>query len=79
MAGLNFSQRSLDVQKQVVTEEFKQRYLNNPYGDIWLKLRPLAYQVHPYRWATIGVSPEHIERATLQDVKIVFPSLLCPR
>ena len=78
MAGLNFSQRSLDVQKQVVTEEFKQRYLNNPYGDIWLKLRPLAYQVHPYRWATIGVSPEHIERATLQDVKSFFHRFYAP-
>ena len=78
MAGLNFSQRSLDVQKQVVTEEFKQRYLNNPYGDIWLKLRPLAYQVHPYRWATIGVSPEHIERATLQDVKSFFHRFSAP-
>ncbi len=78
MAGLNFSQHSLDVQKQVVTEEFKQRYLNNPYGDIWLKLRPLAYQVHPYRWATIGVSPEHIERATLQDVKSFFHRFYAP-
>lgn len=78
MAGLNFSQRSLDVQKQVVTEEFKQRYLNNPYGDIWLKLRPLAYQVHPYRWATIGVSPEHIERATLNDVKSFFHRFYAP-
>lgn len=78
MAGLNFSQRSLDVQKQVVTEEFKQRYLNNPYGDIWLKLRPLTYQVHPYRWATIGVSPEHIERATLQDVKSFFHRFYAP-
>lgn len=78
MAGLNFSQRSLDVQKHVVTEEFKQRYLNNPYGDLWLKLRPLTYQVHPYRWATIGVSPEHIERATLEDVKAFFHRYYAP-
>ena len=78
MAGLNFSQRSLDVQKQVVIEEFKQRYLNNPYGDLWLKLRPLAYQAHPYRWATIGVSPEHIERATLEDVKDFFYRFYAP-
>lgn len=78
MAGLNFSQLSLDVQKQVVTEEFKQRYLNNPYGDLWLKLRPLAYQCHPYRWATIGVSPEHIERATLEDVKDFFHRFYAP-
>lgn len=78
MAGLNFSQHSLDVQKQVVIEEFKQRYLNNPYGDIWLKLRPLAYKIHPYRWATIGVSPEHIERATLEDVKDFFYRFYAP-
>lgn len=78
MAGLNFSQHSLDVQKQVVIEEFKQRYLNNPYGDLWLKLRPLAYQVHPYRWATIGMSTEHIERATLEDVKSFFHRFYAP-
>lgn len=78
MAGLNFSQHALDVQKQVVIEEFKQRYLNNPYGDLWLKLRPLAYKVHPYRWATIGISPEHIERATLEDVKAFFHRYYAP-
>lgn len=78
MAGLNFSQSALDVQKQVVIEEFKQRYLNNPYGDIWLKLRPLAFKVHPYRWATIGVSPEHIERTTLEDVKDFFHRFYSP-
>lgn len=78
MAALNFSQHSLDVQKQVVIEEFKQRYLNNPYGDLWLKLRPLAYQVHPYRWATIGVSPEHIRRASLEDVKDFFHRFYAP-
>lgn len=78
MAGLNFSQHALDVQKQVVTEEFKQRYLNNPYGDLWLKLRPLAYKAHPYRWATIGVSPEHIERARLEDVKDFFHRFYAP-
>ncbi|MBD9179097.1 MAG: insulinase family protein [Odoribacter splanchnicus] len=78
MAGLNFSQHALDVQKQVVIEEFKQRYLNNPYGDIWLKLRPLAYKVHPYRWATIGKSPEQIEQATLDDVKDFFHRFYAP-
>lgn len=78
MAGLNFSQQALNVQKQVVIEEFKQRYLNNPYGDLWLKLRPLAYQQHPYRWATIGISPEHIERATLEDVKAFFYRFYTP-
>lgn len=78
MAGLNFSQQVLDVQKQVVIEEFKQRYLNHPYGDVWLKLRPLAYRVHPYRWPTIGMSPEHIEKATLEDVKDFFHRFYAP-
>ena len=55
MLSLAFSEKSLEVQRQVVIEEFKQRYLNQPYGDIWLKLRPLAYTTHPYRWATIGI------------------------
>lgn len=78
MAALNFSQQGLDVQKQVVIEEFKQRYLNNPYGDLWLQLRPLAYKVHPYRWATIGVSPDHIERATLEEVQNFFHRFYAP-
>lgn len=68
MLSLNFSQRSLDVQKQVVIEEFKQNYLNQPYGDVYLLLKPLAYQLHPYRWATIGREISHIESATLDDV-----------
>ncbi|MCC7232846.1 MAG: insulinase family protein [Bacteroidia bacterium] len=69
MTGLSFSEKSLDVQRNVVIEEFKQRYLNQPYGDVWLLLRPLAYKVHPYRWATIGKEIEHIEKTTLDDVK----------
>jgi predicted Zn-dependent peptidase len=60
------------VQRNVVIEEFKQRYLNQPYGDVWLLLRPLAYQVHPYRWATIGKEISHIEQATMEDVKGFF-------
>src|SRR5690606_28967945 len=67
-----FSEKSLDVQRQVVCEEFKQRYLNQPYGDVWLKLRPLAYKVHPYQWATIGKELAHIEQATMDDVKAFF-------
>jgi zinc protease len=62
----------LEVQRKVVIEEFKQRYLNQPYGDVWLKLRPLAYQVHPYQWATIGKEIKHIEEATMEDVKSFF-------
>ncbi|WP_207533103.1 M16 family metallopeptidase [Desertivirga arenae] len=72
MLSLAFSQKSLEVQKNVVSEEFKQRYLNQPYGDVWLKLRPLAYKEHPYRWATIGKELSHIEEATIGDVKGFF-------
>ncbi|GAF03162.1 M16 family metallopeptidase [Saccharicrinis fermentans] len=72
MLELDFSQESLDVQKKVVIEEFKQRYLNQPYGNIPLLLRPLAYKVHPYRWPTIGADIKHIEDASLEEVKAFF-------
>lgn len=72
MLELAFSQEKLDVQKKVVSEEFKQRYLNQPYGDIWLLARPLIYKIHPYQWATIGKDLSHIEQATLDDVKDFF-------
>ncbi len=72
MLSLAFSKKSLDVQRNVVIEEFKQRYLNQPYGDVWLHLRPLAYQKHPYKWATIGKDITHIEQATMADVKAFF-------
>ena len=72
MLSLAFTPKSLEVQRQVVIEEFKQRYLNQPYGDAWLKLRPLAYQKHPYRWATIGKNIKHIEDATMDDVRAFF-------
>ena len=72
MLSLSFDPNVLEVQRKVVIEEFKQRYLNQPYGDMWLKLRPLAYKEHPYRWATIGKDIEHIERATMEDVQNFF-------
>lgn len=72
MLSLAFTPKSLEVQRNVVIEEFKQRYLNQPYGDVWLELRPLAYKVHPYKWATIGKKIEHIEEATMDDVKAFF-------
>jgi len=78
MLSLSFDPQVLDVQQKVVIEEFKQRYLNQPYGDVWLKLRPLAYQVHPYRWATIGKDISHIENATLDDVKAFFYQYYLP-
>lgn len=72
MLSLAFSENSLDVQRKVVSEEFKEHYLNKPYGDVWHKMRELAYQVHPYRWMTIGKELSHIENARLQDVKNFF-------
>jgi len=72
MLSLAFSEKSLEVQRNVVCEEFKQRYLNQPYGDVWLRLRPLAYKEHPYRWATIGKELAHIENAKIEDVKAFF-------
>lgn len=78
MLCLDFSQRNLDIQKNVVCEEFRQRYLNKPYGDTWLLLRPLAYKKHPYQWATIGKDISHIEQATLNDVKDFFYRYYAP-
>lgn len=78
MLSLAFSEKSLDVQRNVVCEEFKQRYLNQPYGDVWLKLRPLAYQKHPYQWATIGKELAHIENARIEDVKAFFKKFYVP-
>jgi len=72
MLSLAFSERSLEVQRKVVCEEFKEHYINKPYGDVWFRMRELAYQVHPYRWMTIGKELSHIERAQLQDVKNFF-------
>jgi len=72
MLNLAFSEKSLETQINVVSEEFKQRYLNQPYGDVWLKLRPLAYKKHSYRWATIGKELSHIEEAKMSDVKDFF-------
>ncbi|HEY4651599.1 MAG TPA: pitrilysin family protein [Pontibacter sp.] len=69
MLDLAFSENGLEVQRKVVVEEFKQNYLNQPYGDVWLKLRPLAYKNHPYKWATIGKEIAHIEDATMDIVK----------
>ena len=78
MLSLAFSEKSLDVQRNVVCEEFKQRYLNQPYGDVWLRLRPMAYRVHPYRWATIGKELAHIEDAKMDDVKRFFATYYTP-
>jgi predicted Zn-dependent peptidase len=78
MLSLGFTPKSLETQRSVVIEEFKQRYLNQPYGDVWLKLRPLAYHTHPYQWATIGKEISHIEEAIMEDVKAFFHKFYNP-
>ncbi len=72
MLSLAFGKKSLEVQRKVVCEEFREHYINKPYGDVWHKLRELTYTKHPYRWMTIGASLKHIEDATLEDVKAFF-------
>jgi len=69
MEGLHITAPKLATEKRVVIEEFNQRYLNQPYGDMWMLLRGEAYRVHPYRWATIGLTPEHIAAATIEQVR----------
>lgn len=72
MLSLAFSKKSLEVQRKVVCEEFKEHYINKPYGDVWHKMRELAYTTHPYRWMTIGKELSHVENATLDDVRAFF-------
>jgi len=78
MLDLAFSEKSLEVQRNVVIEEFNQRYLNQPYGDLWLLLRPLVYKKHPYQWATIGKDISHIENAKMEDVKAFYKKYYNP-
>lgn len=78
MFALNINEQSLSVQKNVVVEEFNQRYLNQPYGDVWLLLRKLAYSVHPYQWPTIGKETSHIANATLEDVRAFYERFYAP-
>jgi len=78
MLNLAFSTKSFDVQRNVVVEEFRQNYLNQPYGDAWLLLRPLAYKVHPYRWAPIGIDPSHIEQASMAEVREFYERFYNP-
>ena len=68
MTGLNLSEEACQIEKRVVIEEFRQRYLNQPYGDLNMLLRSMVYKTHPYRWATIGISPEHIEQASIDEI-----------
>lgn len=79
MQYLNINETSLEVQRKVVVEEFKQRYLNKPYGDVGHLMRSMIYQIHPYRWPTIGLKPEHIEQATLEEVKKFYQQWYNPQ
>ncbi len=78
MMKLDFNQQSLDVQKKVVVEEFKETSINKPYGDLWHELSALAFRQHPYRWPTIGLVPEHIEEAQLAEVEEFFHNYYKP-
>ena len=78
MLSLAFAEKSFEVQRNVVIEEFKQRYLNQPYGDIWLLMRPMVYKIHPYLWDTIGKDISHIAEAKMEDVKAFFRKFYCP-
>ncbi len=69
MLSLNFDPKVLETQQKVVVEEFKETCLNQPYGDVWHHLSDLAYRVHPYRWPTIGLEPQHIEQVTMDEVR----------
>lgn len=78
MLALNISKRALDVQRKVVVEEFKETCLNEPYGDAWHHLSELMYREHPYRWPVIGLTPEHVEKAELEDVRLFFKNWYTP-
>lgn len=78
MKSLAFSPESLEVQRKVVIEEFKEHYINKPYGDAWKHLRALAYKQHPYQWMTIGKELSHIENANLDQVRAFFNKHYCP-
>ncbi len=78
MLALRISKRALDVQRKVVVEEFKETCLNEPYGDSWHHLSEMMFQVHPYRWPVIGLVPEHVENATIEDVRSFYKSWYNP-
>ena len=78
MKDLILTQEKLDIQKNVVIEEFKQRYLNQPYGDLWQKIRKLTYEIHPYKWQTIGKEISHVEKVSLQDARQFYDRFYSP-
>lgn len=79
MLSLAFSKKSLNVQKKVVSEEFKEYYINKPYGNVWELIREMAYTVHPYKWQTIGKNLSHIQNATMHEVVSFFKKFYCPK
>ena len=72
MTGLRLSRRKFEAEKRVVLEEYNQRYLNQPYGDQMMLARALHYRVHPYRWATIGLTPDHVAAATIAEAEAFY-------
>lgn len=78
MQFLNVDEKSLEVQRKVVIEEFKQNYLNQPYGNNMAELRRLTYENHPYQWATIGKSIQQIEKVTLSDARSFYNQFYAP-
>ena len=78
MQGLNLSEEAIAIEKRVVIEEFRQRYLNQPYGDINMLLRNMVYTTHPYRWATIGLSPDHIANASTEEIRALYDRFYQP-
>ncbi|MFO8053601.1 MAG: pitrilysin family protein [Bacteroidales bacterium] len=78
MMSLNLDPKKLEIQKRVVIEEFKERYLNQPYGDLWALVRALSYKVHPYRWPTIGKDIQHIEKVSRSDVQDFYRRFYTP-
>lgn len=78
MLALSINKRSLDVQRKVVVEEFKETCLNEPYGDSWHHLSELMFHKHPYRWPVIGLSPEHVENASIEDVRSFYKNWYNP-
>ncbi|MEI6411205.1 MAG: pitrilysin family protein [Bacteroidota bacterium] len=78
MLALSITKKALEVQRKVVVEEFKETCLNEPYGDSWHHLSDLMFKEHPYRWPVIGLSPEHVEKATIEDVRAFYKNWYCP-
>lgn len=78
MTHLNINKKSLNVQRKVVCEEFKENYINLPYGNAWHLLRDMAYEKHPYKWPTIGKELKHVEDATLEDVQSFYEKYYQP-